>query len=260
MRRLPADAKTLKRPISMTLGGTFSLTVVIQKAALRRALVALVFCRFFQPCFEIVELLFSNHHFRAYQPFRTPLSTLPPSNAMERHIELGDVGANIQPQTSTFYSRRRQVKRLRFQSDEYSTRGGSNISGSLDRTPITQSLLLILRLLSYYKIQLFSVDPSQKWNLRQTLGEGSTFSVDGADLPIWRALSNLKYRNLDLKGPGEKFYFNDHTQTKWDHNTLVAYKALVTNKDMDRSVITVDMITELRVLCHPLLVLRGLGR
>jgi len=170
---------------------------------------------------------------------------------MERHIELGDVGANIQPQTSTFYSRRRQVKRLRFQSDEYSTRGGSNISGSLDRTPITQSLLLILRLLSYYKIQLFSVDPSQKWNLRKTLGVGSTFSVDGADLPIWRTLSNLQYRNLDLKGPGEKFYFNDHTQTKWDQNTLVAYKALVTNKDMDRSVITVDMITELRVLCHP---------
>lgn len=170
---------------------------------------------------------------------------------MERHIELGDVDANIQPQTSTFYSRRRQVKRRRFQSDEYSTRGGSNISGSLDGTPITQPLLLILRLLSYYKIQLFSVGPSQTWNLRQTLGEGSTFSVDGANLPIWRGLSDLRYRNLDLKGPKEKFYFNDHTQTKWDHNTLVAYKVLVSNKDMDRSMIIVDMITELRVLCHP---------
>lgn len=47
MRRLLADAKTLKRPVSVTLGGAFSLPVAIQKAALCRALVALVFYLFF---------------------------------------------------------------------------------------------------------------------------------------------------------------------------------------------------------------------
>ncbi|KAF2495498.1 kinase-like protein [Lophium mytilinum] len=169
---------------------------------------------------------------------------------MENNIELGGIQAKIQSQGSSFDSRRREVRRRRFQSSEYSTRKRSNNDHALEEESASQPLLLILRILSYHKIRLFSVNPNQRWNLRQALGDGSTFSVDGAELPIWDALAHLRYRNLDIKGPKEKFNFVDHTRISWQHTTLVAYKALVGRKSMDRGMIMQDLITELRVLCH----------
>jgi hypothetical protein len=101
-------------------------------------------------------------------------------------------------------------------------------------------------LLSLHKGTIFSVEQNQKWNLRRALGKGISFKVTETDMPIWSALSHLRYRSLNLRGPGEKFHFVDHTNTSWDINTIVAYKSTAPQtKRMD------SILSELRVMYHP---------
>ena len=109
-----------------------------------------------------------------------------------------------------------------------------------------EQLFSILGLLNLHNGTIFSVEQNQKWNLRQALGMGASFKVTETEMPIWSALSHLRYRSLNLRGPEEEYNFVDHTNTSWDINTRVAYKSIGSRiKRMD------DVLMELRVLFHP---------
>jgi len=112
-------------------------------------------------------------------------------------------------------------------------------------------ILVILRLLSYHKIRVFPADSTINQIIREPLGDGSTFVVDASDLPLWRTMSNLQYRDLSFPRRREKFHFTDHTNTKWDHKTVGAYKTLVYGEDRRRDQLMLGLVTELRILSHP---------
>lgn len=108
-----------------------------------------------------------------------------------------------------------------------------------------EQLLLILGLLNFYNGKIFTVEQGQKWNLRQALGHGASFAVAEANMPIWSALSHLRYRDINVQKPEEEYNFVDHTNTRWSSKTRVAYKA-IGSKEMGMY----DVLTELRVLFH----------
>jgi hypothetical protein len=162
---------------------------------------------------------------------------------MENDIESNDVQTQTESTTFSQQQHKRQRNRWRLQSSDYSSRDEASSSAAENALC---PLLLSLRVLSYHRIHIFTVERGRKWNMRQDLGDGSTFSVKEADLPITYALSDMQY--IDFYKSSRE-YFTDHTQTKWKHDTVVAYKSLVSGKD--RNLIMTDLVTELRVLCHP---------
>ena len=109
-----------------------------------------------------------------------------------------------------------------------------------------QPLLELFRVVAYYSVRILSIEPSQQWNVRQALGHGASFAVEQTGLPISSATSHLRYRDLDVKGPNEDFYFTDHTRTKWAHSELVAFKSA-----RDKRHGLSELTKELRVQCHP---------
>jgi hypothetical protein len=112
--------------------------------------------------------------------------------------------------------------------------------------------LLIIRLLSYHKVQIFPLNTRITQYDKHTLGVGSTFSVEASSLPIWRARAHFRYRDPTFPRQGEKLHFTDHTQTKWDYTTIGAYKSLVYEDDPEggRDRLMRDLLQELRILCH----------
>jgi hypothetical protein len=116
-----------------------------------------------------------------------------------------------------------------------STRDDTSPRHSVDKVEYRESVtLLIIRLLSYYKIQIFPADTHINRYDKTPLGTGSTFHVDASTLPVWSAKAHFRYRDPTFLRQGERFYFTDHTQTKWSHTTLGAYKTLVYESDADR--------------------------
>ena len=109
----------------------------------------------------------------------------------------------------------------------------------------SESLLELFCVISHHKLQIFSVEPSQQWNVRHALGHGASFQVDQTGLPISSTLSHLRYRNLNIKGPDEDFHFTDHTGTRWAHNASVAFKSV-----RKKNGVLHDLVKELRVYCH----------
>jgi hypothetical protein len=152
-----------------------------------------------------------------------------------------DSPIELQSISSTYTERRR---RRVFESIQ----SGDGKDGNVPTSSETRGaqLLYILGLLNLHSGTIFSVEQKQKWNSRQALGFGASFNVTETDMPIWSALSHLRYRSLDLRGPDERTNFIDHTNTSWDINTSVAYKSIGSqNKHMDA------VLQELRVLYHP---------
>ena len=132
-----------------------------------------------------------------------------------------------------------------------------------DRT----SILPIIRLLSFYKVRSFSIEAEEQWNLRkqwnlrQALGSGASFFVEAAGIPAIAGLSHLRYRNLkDIEHASEARYI-DHTDTRWAHDTKVAYKRSTRVLSKPRSMhvpeATIqsdfidDIMVEVSILCHP---------
>jgi len=108
-------------------------------------------------------------------------------------------------------------------------------------------LLLCLRLLVHHDVHVFTVGRGRRWNMREVLGKGSTFTVEQADIPVREGLADLQYYNF-VRGQRLN-YFTDHTGTKWSYDTVVAYKSLIERKD--KNSIMPDLAKELRILCHP---------
>jgi hypothetical protein len=147
----------------------------------------------------------------------------------------------LQPISSSYTERRRHRVFESFLNNDNTSRMPTASRGTQG-----DQLILILGLLNLHKGTTFSVEQNQKWNLRRALGEGVSFKVTETDMPIWSALSHLRYRSLNLSGPGEKFHFVDHTNTSWDINTVVAYKSIAPRtRGMD------SVLSELRVMYHP---------
>jgi hypothetical protein len=108
-------------------------------------------------------------------------------------------------------------------------------------------LLLCLRLLVHHDVHIFTIGRGRRWNMREDLGKGSTFTVEQADIPMREGLTELQYHDF---ARGRRLdYFTDHTGTKWSYDTVVAYKSLVERKD--KNAIMPDLAKELRILCHP---------
>ncbi|KAF2662019.1 kinase-like protein [Lophiostoma macrostomum CBS 122681] len=117
----------------------------------------------------------------------------------------------------------------------------------------TPDTLTILNLLSYFKICIFPADTHIFHYDTRQLGKGSTFRVQAASLPVWRARAHFRYRDPTFPRQGEKFLFTDHTQTKWKRSTIGAWKLLVHEPDLEesRDRLMGDLIKELRILSHP---------
>ena len=162
-------------------------------------------------------------------------------------VELADRGGGgVEDRRSSFSERerRRLIRSLSTTHDSNSERLAGAIS-SLDRNP-QRSLLDLFRLVQHYKIQTFSIEPDQRWNIRPELGKGASFAVDEAALSISSTLSHLQYRSLDVKDPNQASNFVDHTNTQWSRDSPVALKYVGSGHGQ-----LTDLVTELQILCHP---------
>jgi hypothetical protein len=115
-----------------------------------------------------------------------------------------------------------------------------------------QSTLFILRLVSLNQIMTFPLDPTSSWNLRGSLGWGSSFLVEEAQVSRSREIY-IPYRNTNLLGQDGLFHFTDHTGLKWTYETPFAFKLPNFGPARDNGVSAVirSLATELRILCHP---------
>ena len=167
---------------------------------------------------------------------------------MASDVELADQDddRNEAEDARSLFSQRERVR----QFNSFSNRDArSNPPADIRSFSTHQSqyyFLDLFRLLRYYKIQIFSLEPDQRWNIRPELGRGAEFAVDEANLSISSTLSHLQYRNLDFKGPEEASNFVDHTGTSWSRDVPVAFKSA----GNDRNGLS-ELITELQVLSHP---------
>ena len=173
-----------------------------------------------------------------------------PHRMSETHnvdVELADRGGGgVEDSRSSFSERerRRLVHSLSTTHDsDYEHRAGA--ISSLERKS-QHSLLDLFRLVQHYKIQTFSIEADQKWNIRPELGKGASFAVDEAGLSISSTLSHLQYRSLDVKGPNQDSHFVDHTNTSWSRDSPVAFKYVGSGHGQ-----LTDLVTELQILCHP---------
>ena len=147
---------------------------------------------------------------------------------------------------SSFSERRRHRKQVQRQVSSASDFVTINDSLGID-TARHQPFLDLFRVVAYHNVRILSIEPNLDWNIRQALGHGASFAVEQTGLPISSTTSHLCYRDLDVKGPDEDFYFIDHTRTRWAHNEIVAFKS-ARNKKNGLS----ELTKELRVLCHVL--------
>ncbi|KAF2829379.1 ankyrin [Ophiobolus disseminans] len=151
-----------------------------------------------------------------------------------------------------FHRRERAARRREFQSSDAPNQPAStNASNDPpdDSTLEDLPLLLCLQLVAHHDVPVFSVRRGRKWNTRETLGRGSTFAVEQADLPVREAISDLQYYDI-AKGRRDGC-FTDHTGIKWSYDTVVAYKSLEARGRRNRENLFVDLLKELRILCHP---------
>lgn len=110
-----------------------------------------------------------------------------------------------------------------------------------------QQLLLVLCVMGYHRVQHFLIPPTAQWNKRRALGEGVSFAVEEASLPVWRILNHISHRHPHGRVNQKQIsYFTDHTGTRWDSNTRVAFKVPGKVKSS-----LLEIIQELWILCHP---------
>jgi hypothetical protein len=112
-----------------------------------------------------------------------------------------------------------------------------------------ESVLFILRLISFHGLTTFPLDPGSNWNLRTSLGKGSTFLVEQANVSRWRDMYP-PYRDPKHLDQGGDHYFSDHSGLRWTYRTPVAYKLPRVRDKGIRGAIR-ELATEIRILCHP---------
>lgn len=167
---------------------------------------------------------------------------MPSSQSLELQSVGNDSDLNGRLSRSVRIERRRSGI---FNTNEPSDRGVP--LSACDNDLPAKDLLLVLRLMRKYGIHSFSVPQNLRWNRRHELGEGASFAVQEYNLPMWSAFqTHQRYRDLNVKGPNERFHFTDHANTTWNSSTRVAYKAVNRKSNHLK-----DVLSELRILCHP---------
>jgi hypothetical protein len=183
----------------------------------------------------------------------------------DENIELGGF-ESIQPARShtiqsshdtisTIHASRRRSRLSTLDDDEEPMETGLDVALVSNESESVERLLLkILRVLQYSKVAALAISPSTQFNTRRILGHGTSFSVEQSFIPIKSTTYYEAYRQLDLESPDTKTHFIDHTGTKWETTTEVAYKRLSIKKSeldqkFDRRRLD-DTLVELRVLCH----------
>ena len=143
------------------------------------------------------------------------------------------------------FSKRREHQKQKQRQPGNTSESVTNKDSLETDTARHQPFLELFRVVAYHDVRILSIEPTQYWNIRQALGHGASFVVEQTGLPISSTTSHLRYRDLDVKGPGEDFYFTDHTGIRWAHTQIVAFKS-ARNKKNELS----ELTKELRVLCH----------
>ena len=137
------------------------------------------------------------------------------STGADADIELANLAQRNQEQDGTrssFSERERRRRRSLLSSHNDASEHPTN-SGYPTSSIKQSSLLDLLRLVQKNRVQIFSIEPDQRWNIRPELGKGASFAVEEANMAISSTLAHIQYRNLDLKGHGAATNFLDHTNT-----------------------------------------------
>lgn len=158
-------------------------------------------------------------------------------------------GYDVEPNANAVYQGFPLLSSRRLRRSQQQTGISSLEYQGLDPEFITdweQQLLMVLRIMGLYSLQHFLIPATAQWKKRRGLGEGISFTVEEASLPVWRALSHMTHRHPHGRVDQRQIsYFTDHTGTRWDSNTRVAFKVPPSSQDLG------DVIQELQILCHP---------
>ena len=119
-------------------------------------------------------------------------------------------------------------------------------SGAVDRV-LGRQLLDLLGLMGYHGVEHFVIPGTARWNKRRGLGQGISFAVEEASLPLTMAVSSLSlHRPHGRLNHNQNRYFTDHTGRRWNFRTRVAFKIPESPRyDL------LDVIQEVHILCHP---------
>jgi hypothetical protein len=156
---------------------------------------------------------------------------------------------------STIHASRHRSRLSTLDGDEEPVEISPDVAPVSNESESAERLLLkILRVLQYSKVAALAIPPGTEFNTRRILGYGTSFAVEQSFIPIKSTSYYEAYRRLDLESPDTKTHFIDHTGTKWETTTEVAYKRLSIKKNeldqnFDRRRLD-DTLVELRVLCH----------
>ena len=169
-------------------------------------------------------------------------------------------GHDVEPHANAVYPGLPLVSSRRLRRSQQQTGISSLEYQGLDpefETDWEQQLLMVLRIMGLYSLQHFLIPATAQWNKRRGLGEGISFTVEEASLPVWRALSHMTHRHPHGRVDQRQIsYFTDHTGTRWDSNTRVAFKVPSDKVPSDKvppesKEYLGDVIQELQILCHP---------
>ena len=167
-------------------------------------------------------------------------------------IELKAAQTYADPSLKSF--RRRRSRKARGISSR--TPQGHDSFGSLPNDP-DQQLLMVLRIMGLYRLQHFLIPGTALWNKRRALGQGISFAVEEASLPVWKALGHETHRQPHARAnQAQNSYFTDHTGFRWNNETRVAFKLPDVDMNSPDAVNKTindlsELIQELLILCHP---------
>lgn len=104
-------------------------------------------------------------------------------------------------------------------------------------------LLLLLQVLTFYKVKHLPISLLEGFHRGIALGKGASFNVKEFPLPTDGALHHLRIRDGYGGSEGDS-HFEDITNERWATDTKGAYKSVSSN-------LYSELVRELRVLCHP---------
>lgn len=150
------------------------------------------------------------------------------------------------PQSSSIKLSLRQGRKSQQRNAVSNSSIGLHESHGIEGDP-GRELLDLLCVMGYHGVEHFVIPGTARWNKRRGLGEGSSFAVEEASLPLSTAVDSLSHRKPQGRlNHNQNWYFTDHTGIRWKADTRVAFKV----PENDRKDLR-DIIQEVRILCHP---------
>ena len=111
--------------------------------------------------------------------------------------------------------------------------------------------------MGYHGVEHFSIPITPLWNKRQGLGDGTSYIVEEASLPLSGIMGSINHHKphgrLNLN---QDWYFTDHAGRRWNRQTRAAFKVPGSQESSPESkesndIDLLNIIQELRILCHP---------